>query len=556
MLTPSPEKPTGFPLRIATIAVTVITLAALALGSSTVAAEVPSHQFAGPSTKAGVTPPPTAAQRALVDQELDWQPCPNVSGYECTTMKAPLDYDHPAGVKIDVAVIRHRAGDLEQRRGTIFWNAGGPGGAPTSALPGTLPLFAPSMRKRFDVVAVDPRGIGGSTPLRCFDKAGDEAALLSGLPPGFPVGATQVRRAVNVYKKLGQVCARDGGAIQRHMSTANVARDMNLLRMILKVGKLNYYGPSYGSYLGATYINLFPATAGRMVLDGNVPPEQWNGSRSNNRINTFSRINSPNGAARGLRLFLSECGAAHVSRCAFSAGTPSRTERKFRSLLRRVQTKPVTLEGVPFTYAQSASLTGSLLASQNKTVAAPGWRDLAALLQTAWRQTRSTTPVSVSPGTKTLLSTLAQSQSGASPVGTLGVVCGESPNPRDPYAYPRQGLREERNLPYGLGRVWTWLAQPCAGWKATDADRYRGPWDKGTSPVLLIGTLADSNTAYKGSVRMSRQLNRARLLTETGGGHTAMLNKSTCVDRFVDRYLLTGALPKPGTVCDQNRQPF
>ncbi|WP_460841516.1 alpha/beta hydrolase [Nocardioides marmoraquaticus] len=467
-----------------------------------------------------------------------------------------MDYDDPHGRTIDVAVIRHRA-TLPSRnsspRKIIFWNAGGPGGAPTDALSGTLPLFASAMRNKFDVVALDPRGIGRSTPLTCFDSAEDEAALLSRLPAGFPNGAREVRRAVRTYRQYSDACARNGGPIQRHMSTANVARDMDLLRRILRQPRLNYYGPSYGTYLGATYLNLFPRRAGRIVLDGNVPPEQWNGTAADGRINTFSRIRSPRGANRGLRLFLRRCGTAGTSRCAFADNSPRATTRKYRVLLTRLDERPVTVGSFRFTFAQTASLTGSLLASQVATTASPGWRELASLLQTIWRQTRSNQPVPAE--VEELLRQLAQTPS-ASPAGTLGVLCGESPNPSNPYAYDRQGRLAERRKPFGLGRTWTWLAQPCATWRARDADRYTGPWDRSTSPVLVIGTRADSNTAFSGSIRMARQLSHARLLTETGGGHTAMLNKSTCIDRAVNRYLLRGALPAVGTVCRQDRGPF
>ena len=96
----------------------------------------------------------------------------------------------------------------------------------------------------------------------------------------------------------------------------------------------------------------------------------------------------------------------------------------------------------------------------------------------------------------------------------------------------------------------------AASWKARDADRYSGPWDRAKQPFLVIGTVADSNTAFVGSQLMAAQLPSARLLTEQGGGHTALLNRSTCVDEHALAFLTTGALPPPGTSCDQDAEPF
>ena len=478
-------------------------------------------------------------------------------------MRAPLDYDRPRGLRIDIAVIRHPAEDPAQRVGSVFWNAGGPGGAPTEALPATYSLFAAGLRARFDIVAIDPRGIGRSTPLHCFNGVREAASVLAGVPAGFPLGRTQVRASVRSYQSLADACRRDGGPIQFHMGTANVARDMERLRGLLGESTMNYYGPSYGSYLGATYANLFPDRVGRMVLDGNAPPVEWNDTRAGKRRNTFLRIRSPQGALRGLRMMLRECGAVGISRCAFSAGDPAATEAKYGRLLKRLRTKPATVAKVPFSYPLTASTVGSLLASQNPNGITPGWKTLAALLQSLWKRTRDKSPRSGVPHeVRQLVRALSQVElpkkgySVTAPEGTSGVLCSDSPNPRNPFSYQAQGRLGEGRQAFGLGLVWSWLAAPCAAWTARDADAYTGPWDRPTPPILVIGTLGDPNTAYSGSKQMASQLANARLLTEAGGGHTALLNKSSCIDRHVDDYFLSGSLPSEGTVCQQDQAPF
>ena len=514
-------------------------------------------------TGAGAAPvSATDTGSAPAGQRLTWKPCSGEDrkDFECSTMRAPLDYDRPDGRSISVALIRHRAEGGSTTPGTLFWNACGPGGAPTEALPGTYALFPAEVRRDFDVVSMDPRGVGRSTPLRCFDRFADAAAVLSGVAPGFPVTRAEVRSSVAAYSAFDRACAKNGGPIQRHMSTANVARDMNLLREVLGLSTLDYYGPSYGTYLGATYLNLFPERVGHIILDGNVPPQEWNDAREGKRHNTFIRIGSPQGALVGLRMMLSECGKVSARRCAFSAGSPRATERKYRTLLKRLRSEPVSVSKVPFSYALTASTVSSLLLFQNRNQLGPGWKELTALMQTMWERTTDPSapvPASVRRVVKKLLSPPktkgypVQSQEGIS-----GVLCSESPNPSGPASYLRQGRRVDGDTPYGLGLTWSWLAQPCAEWKARDTDAYAGPWDVPTPPILVIGTLGDANTAYTGSLRMVEQLANARLLTETGGGHTALLNKSACIDAYVVDYLRNGTLPPEGTVCDQDRKPF
>jgi len=141
--------------------------------------------------------------------------------------------------------------------------------------------------------------------------------------------------------------------------------------------------------------------------------------------------------------------------------------------------------------------------------------------------------------------------------GTYGVLCSESPNPSDPAAYSGEGLRvNAAQSPSGFGALWVWTAEPCAQCQARAADRDTGPWTRSTKPYLLIGTLGDSNTAYVATQRLAAEVPNARVLTETGGGHTANFNKSDCIDRHVDAFLVSGTLPPKGTVCDQNLAPF
>jgi pimeloyl-ACP methyl ester carboxylesterase len=131
----------------------------------------------------------------------------------------------------------------------------------------------------YDIVSWDPRGVGQSTAVQCFASQAAENAFL-GQYDSFPTGPTQQRAYIAKWREFGKICAPRGGALLKYLSTANTARDLNLLRQAFGQAKLDYLGLSYGTLLGATYANLFPHRVGRMVLDGNVAPEALGSSLS------------------------------------------------------------------------------------------------------------------------------------------------------------------------------------------------------------------------------------------------------------------------------------
>jgi pimeloyl-ACP methyl ester carboxylesterase len=99
-------------------------------------------------------------------------------------------------------------------------------------------------------------------------------------------------------------------------------------------------------------------------------------------------------------------------------------------------------------------------------------------------------------------------------------------------------------------------ALPCASWLGRSTERYTGPWTARTStPVLLLNTRYDPATPYRNAVLVHDLLPNSALLTVDGVGHGALL-LSSCAQDATAQYLLTGALPPPGTVCAQDRAAF
>ena len=258
-----------------------------------------------------------AAAAAAPVPVLDWQPCadPGQRGFDCATAQAPLDYSDPQGATIELAVIRHLATDPANRLGTFFFNPGGPGGPGTLQLPQWLGLFPATLRARFDLISWDPRGVGASTAVRCFATSEDEQKFFAGLPDGFPVGRAEQRAWISLYARFGLRCAESNGDLLAHVSTTDTANDLDLLRQAVGDPQLNFLGLSYGTFLGATYANLFPDKVRTMVLDGNADPVMYtNGGDDDASLGLFLRLGSDESAAKTLDAFLTLCGQAATAR--------------------------------------------------------------------------------------------------------------------------------------------------------------------------------------------------------------------------------------------------
>jgi hypothetical protein len=246
--------------------------------------------------------------------------------------------------------------------------------------------------------------------------------------------------------------------------------------------------------------------------------------------------------------FLDLCGKASTAACAFSAGTPAATTAKWNTLLRLVSRHPVNLGSQRGTYTYA-----DVVASVNLGQVAQ-WQSDARLLQQLW-----TASTGRHPAPSPTPSAIAPSGPPPAPPSyytgkeqQLAIQCADSPNPRKPAAYAAAAASGT------FAPASVWFLEGCADWPAAAGqDRYTGPWNRPTaSTILLLANTGDPQTIYQDSVAMSRDLARARLLTVDGYGHTTGNNPSTCAINDAVQYTLTGALPAPGTVCQQNATPF
>ncbi|WP_307849759.1 alpha/beta hydrolase [Qaidamihabitans albus] len=513
------------------------------LGAAVLAAGLLTNGQAGASGVLGTNGAPVP--------ELQWGPCPagTPERYECAEAEVPLSYRSPRGPAITLAVGRLPAADQANKLGTIFYNPGGPGGS--GRIP---PELTPGLHERFDIVGFDPRGVAASTPLRCFESS-EQAELLGG---PFPVTLAEQRQRIRDTARASALCARNAGPLLDHMSTANVARDMDLLRQAVGEERTSYYGISYGSHLGSVYANIFPERVGSLVIDAVLDPVEWTtGYRPGERFHPFSyRLGSFEGSRRALEAFFAAC-AAEVS-CAFREPGAD-LAAKFDTLLDRLRKEPATItlpggEGeTEVTYQQFIGFTlGALYGAESSPVLAEFLQavddatDPAVRLQSP--PVAALPPAAPSPG--------FQQDVYVGPEQGIGVFCADSDNPGNPWAWGHFARKADRKA-RGFGSQWTWLSLPCATWPGADRDRYTGPWNRRTpNPVLVIGNgQGDPATPYEDAVRTSRLLGDARLLTLDSFGHGAR-GESACIDAALDAYFVEGDLPPEGTVCEPDRGPF
>jgi pimeloyl-ACP methyl ester carboxylesterase len=515
---------------------------------------------------AGAAPAPQQAGRQVVAAavpDLAWDECgedfgggdgPAGSTFSCAWAELPLDHADPGGETIQVALKRLEARQPERKKGTLFLNPGGPGGSGVDFASVAWALFPRQVLNQFDVVGFDPRGVARSNPLVCFRSFQQLDRVFAGTPP-FPVDEREYRMLDRSFDRYTDLCERRGGDIQDHMSTGDVARDLDLLRQAVGDERLTYAGYSYGTQLGSTYANLFPQNVRALVLDGVLDPVAWTTGRDADdaALPFSSRLGSDQGASDTLGQFLALCSQAGPERCSLAAqGDPRAVYDATMAVLRE---EPVRVDlGGGFVF--EVTYQDVVGASLGTFYSPYFWSDLAALVSEVAAAAGVADPVAPPEAAQAeRVAAFAGAPMPQTLEGFDGVACSDSVNPTDRRAWWDAGRARDEQAPY-FGSLWTWASGACADWPGASEGAYRGPWTAQTaSPVLVVGNTYDPATPYSGAQAVAGLLPGSRLLTVEGWGHTS-LGYSTCADQAVARYLVNGRLPAPGTRCAFDAVPF
>lgn len=461
---------------------------------------------------------------------LDWRPCAKPGGpatQECADLPVPLDYADPDGPRISVAVSRIRSERPGARRGTLVVIPGGPGGSGVQRLTQKGAALGKQLDGAYDLVALDPRGVGGSTTAGC--GLAPEDRFLTTLR-SWPGQDGDVTENLARSQRFAEACAANGGAVLRSFTTANQVRDMDRLRAALGERKLSAWGVSYGTYVGAVYAQTYPGRTDRWVLDSSGDPDPkrvargWlanMGKGADDRFPDFAAWAAhPGRDAEGLRL----------------AQSPEEVRPLVLSLAEALDRapRPSTTPGVP--------LTGSGLrqALQNALYSDSAFPGLARLLLTL----RDPQAVPVLPPE------LAQPLRDQDASQTAAVICNDVAWPLLPAADQQRAVDEDRAR-HPLTGGMPVNVTPCSFWKTAPAAPPTRITDRGPSNILMVQSRKDPATPYSESLRMRAALGeRAVLVTVEQGGHGVYLgNGNACGDAAVTRFLTTGTRPARDTDC-------
>ncbi|MGO9029003.1 MAG: alpha/beta fold hydrolase [Acidimicrobiales bacterium] len=498
------------------ITLVLAALAALALVAATGCSGAPgvvdSSSAAPAAPTAPAAPPPSS---------VTWVPCSGDAALQCGSVSVPVDYRHPRGATLTIALTEAPALDPPRRIGTLVFNPGGPGESGNQILPVVLPLFPASVRQRFDIVSFDPRGTGASHALDC----GTSPSTVAALSP-VPAAAGQPLPGTGVFTAMARACQSLAPGLEPFLDSTDTARDLDRIRQALGLATINYYGVSYGTVLGSVYAELFPHRVRAMVLDGAVD--------INASLVRQAEEQAPAGEASTVHL-LSTCGG--VAPCPLGADPTASFEALAASLARRPLPAPGGGDDTPVTVGDLDTATLFAVTVPEDT---DGYLDALVAAEHG----------DGAPLRNQALGVLTDID-GASLVDPLwAITCNDAADHPGPVAAGTLARALAARYPLLGGYSATYALGGCVAWPAarqpvTDVRPVGAP------PTLVIGNTGDPNTPIVAARHLAAVFPTAVQLTWQGWGHTWLLSGAgdTCMQRWVSGYLEGNGLPPRGTVC-------
>lgn len=555
------NRPAKWPAIVSIIAIVFGVMVVTALGIFVLAARFAvqsnsldhdSHEQSSPTGNAAESQTRVGdTVEAYFAQPLTWHACQeemilgtsgkflqtSVDDYQCATLKAPLDWSNAKGDFITLNVARYKpvaqGGQAGESREPLFFNLGGPGAAAVSNLVSQVETsLGDDLLASYDIVALDPRGVGGSTPVVCMtDRERDERNSGVGETSNVEKSTEQiVEEARKDMEEYAKGCQELSGDIFRHVDTKSAVIDFEMVRSLLKAEKFNYLGYSYGTFLGATYADTYPERVGRMVLDGALDPAASLNDVADMQMRGFEA---------SLRHWVEDCLTGAT--CPLTGDVDSGM-KQIRAFLDRLERAPME------TSDKDRPLTREL--AQTAIIGLLYSTDTAGLLSQAFTQALREEDGSVFLFLADLLN--ERQEDGTYP--TFGTDALNAINSLDfsPVGTPEEWAAAAKRLNEELivfGSSAGWASAGLDAWPTNHAER-RAVNAKGAAPIVVVGTTNDPATPYVMSQALAQQLESGVLVTWEGWNHTAYSKDgSACVRDAVESYLVGGKVPTDGLTC-------
>lgn len=548
MTTPSPA-------RRRALVVTVALLTVILLAGYMVFTQIGPGASNGATNGSDSTPSASPSQAPTTDgtvqgfysQQVTWAQCSadevtldvisppsDMSPYQCATLAAPLDWDNPSGetISLRVAVYHGASGNSH---GLLFYNLGGPGGAAVKSLSYQVTQnLGKDLVSNYDIAALDPRGVGESTPIVCMSDTERDAynADDSDASDADQTPQEIVAHSEKVMRDIGAGCTKHSGDIAAHADTVSAAKDFDMVRAVLGQKTLNYLGYSYGTFLGATYAGLFPEHVGRFVLDGALDPAM--------SINEVSDLQMK-GFEASLQHWVEDCQAG--SGCPFTGGTDAGVQA-LAAFVDRLATSPLTTSDANRPLTQSLGLTAMIGCLYSTS----SYATLTQAMQQA-----------VSSNDGSMLLRLADYFNDRNDDGTYASSSTDALIAINSLDYPPEGTIEEwaqdaatlkSELPV-LGQFSGYASAGLSAWPFARTATRQAINAKGAAPIVVVGTTHDPATPYVMAQNLAKELASGVLVTHEGWNHTAYSKSaSSCITGAVENYLVDGTVPQDGLTCN------
>jgi len=474
--------------------------------------------------------PPAASKPPTTP--LVWAECPaplpaTSPGLECAVVPVPLDYSNPDGEQIDVMVSRLASLVPSERRGVLLLNPGGPGGSGLS-MPTDLAYthgMPADVIDSYDLIGMDTRGVGHSAPISCGFT---EAQGFTGAVPKWAPDSDAVVAQAEVVKGVAEQCAaNDAKGHLRHITTANMARDLDRIRIALGEEKASFFGLSYGSALGAAYASMFPDTSDRVILDSNI---------GDTHVDQDGFRRYAEGTEQTFPDFAKWAAERDGS---YNLGsTPEEVRETYFELGELLDKKPQPgVDGHLFRVATFGGL-----------YAESSYARTAALWHTVQRTAERDEATPAGPAEP------------AVPEGQLAafdnswsvfqaVTCNDVDFPSDVSVYQKAVEEDRERFPiFGAA---TANITPCAFWAFEPSEPPVPINDDGPENILVVQNERDPVTPLSGAKLIREKFDqRSTLVTADRSGHGVYVyGDSPCVDEIASDFLVDGTLPRKDVRC-------